>query len=245
MQSYHPTEKPSTDLPNSLLHKASVVAGADYSIPEDAAQAVNEPTQFSSHFEDQMELCADLRTVSDYFDGHHEWFRRCALPMTVESIGKNSYALVIGRFGSFGFELEPKIGLDLLPQQEGVYRIETIAIPDYEPTGYDVDFQAAMKLVEVPFQEIGAELEANLPPQPLPDKLTRVHWTLELAVTIQFPRFIHTLPKALIQSTGDRLLKQIVRQVSTRLTRKVLEDFHRSKNLPIPKRSKRWFFQAD
>jgi Protein of unknown function (DUF1997) len=240
MQFYHPTEHPSTDLSNSLLHTASVVAGAEYSLSEDVAQTVIEPTQFSSYFEDQMELCANLRTVAAYFDGHHEWFRRCALPMTVESIGKNSYALVIGRFGSFGFELEPKIGLDLLPQEEGVYRIETVAIPGYEPVGYDVDFQAVMELIEVPLPEAIAQ-----PEESLPDRITRVHWTLDLTTTIQFPRFIHALPKSLIQSTGDRLLKQIVRQVSMRLTRKVLEDFHRAQNLPIPKRSKRWFFQAD
>jgi Protein of unknown function (DUF1997) len=245
MQSYHPTEHPSTDLSNTLLHKASVVAGAEYSTLEDVAQTVNEPTRFSSHFVDQMELYADSCTVATYFDQHHEWFRRCALPMTVESIGKNSYALIIGRFGSFGFELEPKIGLDLLPQKEGVYRIETVSIPDYDPVGYDVDFQAAMELIEVSAIEAGIGHENDESDRPLPDVITRVHWTLDLTVTIQFPRFIQTLPKSLIQTTGDRLLKQIVRQVSTRLTRKVLEDFHRSQQLPIPKRSKRWFFQAD
>jgi Protein of unknown function (DUF1997) len=243
MQSYHPTEHSSPDLPNSLVHTASVVAGAEYSTPEDAAQTVNELTQFSSQFKDQMELCADSSTVADYFDRHHEWFRRCALPMTVESIGKNSYALLIGKFGSFGFELEPKIGLDLLPQNEGIYRIETVAIPGYEPTGYDVDFQAAMELVEMPRPE--ATIELGDASNPILEQVTLVQWTLDLTVTIQFPRFIHALPKPLIQSTGDRLLKQIVRQVSTRLTRKVLEDFHQSENLPIPKRSRRWFFQAD
>ncbi|WP_425461531.1 DUF1997 domain-containing protein, partial [Hyella patelloides] len=37
-----------------------------------------------------------------------------------------------------------------------------------------------------------------------------------------------------MQNTGDRLLAQIVRQISPRLTYKVQQDFHSSKGLPIP-----------
>lgn len=193
----------------------------------------NEPTEFHSQFIDSMELYADARTVASYFDAHHDWFRRCAQPMAVEAIGQNSYALAIGRFGSFGYEVEPKIGLDLLPQEEGVYRIETVPVPDYHPAGYEVDFRAAMKLVEV----VAAErVNCNSP------KITQVQWQLDLTVQIQFPRFIQALPNALIQSTGDRLLRQVVRQVSRRLTRKVQEDFCNTYGVPLPKRPKHWFF---
>lgn len=176
---------------------------------------------------------ADACTVAEYLDAHPIWFRRCAQPMKVEPIGQTGYALVIGQFGSFGYEVEPKVGLDLLPQDKGVYRIETIPVPGYEPGGYDVDFQAAMRLVEARPEAV------DLPVS----KITRVQWQLDLTVTIQFPRFIHTLPKALIQSTGDRLLHQIVRQVSSRLTHKVQTDFHSSLGLTLPKRTRKWFFQ--
>jgi hypothetical protein len=43
-----------------------------------------------------------------------------------------------------------------------------------------------------------------------------------------FPKFIRRLPQGLIQGTGDRVLAQIVRQVSRRLTAKVQDDFHAS-----------------
>jgi hypothetical protein len=176
-----------------------------------------------------MEMNADACTVAEYLNTHHIWFRRCAQPMKVEPIGKTGYALAIGQFGSFGYEVEPKVGLNLLPGDEGVYRIETIPVPGYDPGGYEVDFQAAMKLVEAQPQALS--------------KMTRVQWQLDLTVTIQFPRFIHTLPKSLIQSTGDRLLNQIVRQVSGRLTHKVQTDFHSSLGLTLPKRARKWFFQ--
>ncbi|NJP08714.1 MAG: DUF1997 domain-containing protein [Leptolyngbyaceae cyanobacterium RU_5_1] len=238
MQSYHPIEHQSAEIPDGLLHTASVVQGANYSTTEESPQSVSEPTRFYSQFVDSMELYADRHTVADYFDGHHAWFRRCAQPMKVESIGKNSYAIAIGRFGSFGYHMEPKIGLDLLPQQEGVYRIESLPIPDGAISGYDVDFRAAMELVEIPSEQAS---KPGLWKKSLPDKITQVQWQLDLTVAIQFPQFIQSLPQSLVQSTGDRLLKQIVRQVSTRLTRKVLEDFHKTHDLPIPKHPRRWF----
>ncbi|MDX2244780.1 MAG: DUF1997 domain-containing protein [Leptolyngbyaceae cyanobacterium bins.302] len=239
MQSYHSIDSQSADM-NGIIHQASTIPSSNYTHPEDATQLVSEPTKFYSQFIDSMEMYADRETVSRYFDVHHEWFRRCAHPMQAEAIDKNSYALLIGQYGSFGFEVEPKIGLDLLPQENGVYRIETVPVPGYAPVGYDVDFRAAMELIEI----AGETLQSH-PPHPgsCPTKITRVQWQLDLTVFIQFPRFIHALPKSLIQSTGDRVLQQVVRQVSGRLTRKVLEDFHTTHNLPIPKKSKRWFFQ--
>lgn len=182
---------------------------------------IHEPTIFHSQFVDVMEMCADAPTVAAYLDAHQGWFRRCAHPMHVESIDPQSYALMIGHFGAFGYEVEPKIGLHLLPQQEGVYRIETVPVPGETNAGYEVDFRAALNLVE--------HTEASL-------TLTQVRWKLDLTVSIQFPRFIHALPDALIQRTGDRLLRQVVRQVSRRLSHKVQEDFHSSHNLPMPKR---------
>jgi len=32
-----------------------------------------------------------------------------------------------------------------------------------------------------------------------------VEWQLDLAVYVQFPKFIQRLPKSMVQSTGDRL----------------------------------------
>ncbi len=239
MQSYHSTEHQSTNSSNYLLHTSSMVSSSDYSITEESAQIVSEPIRFDSQAVDFMEMHADLATVSQYLDVHHEWFRRCAHPMQVEPIDRNSYALIIGRYGSFGYEIEPKIGLNLLPQDHGVYRIETVPVPGSTPAGYDVDFRAAMELIEIPVRE----QQPITAPTTTPDKITRVQWQLDLTVFIQFPRFIHALPKSLIQSTGDRVLQQVVRQVSGRLTRKVLEDFHKTHGLPVPKRSKHWRFR--
>jgi hypothetical protein len=179
-----------------------------------------QPFCFQHHFTDAMLMGADVNTVSKYLDTHQGWFTRCARPMEVEAIGRNGYALTIGRFNSFGYAVEPKIGLELLPQDSGVYRIQTIAIPNYQPPGYEVSFNAEMRLVDT---LAGTQLG------------TKVDWHLDLSVWIQFPQFIYKLPKRAIQSTGDGLLKQIVTQVSRRLTHKVQQDFHDNLGLKIPK----------
>ena len=63
--------------------------------------------------------------------------------MTVQPLDVNAYRLQLGKFGNFGFEVEPKIDLVLLPQQQGVYRIETLAPALPVDEGYNVDFKPA------------------------------------------------------------------------------------------------------
>jgi len=184
------------------------------------------PAQFQSHFSGCMELYADTQTVARYLDTHRSWFCRCAHPMRVKFLDDGGYDLTIGRFGAFGYNVEPSIGLELLPQDHGIYRIRTIPVPEQESQAYQVDFQSELRLVEEPAETWQAEL-------------TQVEWHLELVVMIQFPKFIHKLPQRLIQQTGDRLLEQIVRQVSRRLTIKVQEDFHTSHGLTFPQHSRK------
>jgi Protein of unknown function (DUF1997) len=179
-----------------------------------------QPFCFSYRFTDAMLMGADVKTVGKYLDAHQGWFTRCAHPMQVQPIGKNGYDLTIGNFNSFGYVVEPKIGLELLPQDRGVYRIQTVEIPDYTPLGYEVSFNAQMRL--------GETLEG--------DRLgTKVDWDLDLNVHIQFPKFIYKLPTGVIQGTGDKVLKQIVNRVSRQLTHKVQQDFHGNLGLKIPK----------
>lgn len=217
---------PSNSYPTSLSD--SVVGNIPGSMDFDSDNRPSsdgslELVSFEGHYIGQMEMMADAATVANYLDIHQEWFRRCAAPMEVEPISKNGYALIIGHFGALGYEIEPKVGLHLLPQDKGIYRIETIPVPDYVPPGYDVDFNAALELAESSSQESASGLA------------TQVEWELHLSVGIQFPRFIHALPKSLVKASGDKLLNQVVRQVSKRLTRKVQEDFHQVQNLTLPK----------
>jgi Protein of unknown function (DUF1997) len=190
---------------------------------------------FHSHFEDCMEMFADMDTVAEYLSQHSGWFCRCALPMKTEPLGNNAYDLLIGRFGAFGYQVEARIGLELVPPDaEGVYRIRTVPVPNYTAPGYEVDFQSTMTLVELPTAEFCAERGIKL--SECPTQITGAQWHLDLAVGVQFPKFILSKSRSLIQKTGDTLLKNIVKQVSRRLSAKTQQDFHSTLGIPFPKK---------
>ena len=171
-----------------------------------------------------MEMRSPAETVADHLDHHQDWFQRCAAPMTVRAMDDQTYLLTLGQFGNFGFEIEPTIALKLLPQKNNIYRIETVKMitQSIDPhSHYDVDFEATMRL-----QPDDSYQSVN----------TTVQWDLDLSVWVRLPKVITMLPEKLVQSSGDHLLRQIVRQISRRLTWKVQEDFHASQGLKCPKR---------
>ena len=175
-----------------------------------------------------MEMRAPAATVEGYLDRHEGWFRRCAAPMRVDPLGRNGYLLTLGRFGNFGFEVEPTIGLELLPQSAGIYRIVTVTQTGADSKLqelYDVEFNASLRLDQ--------EAEDSA--------LTLVRWELDLSVWIKLPGVIALLPESLVQSSGDHLLRQVVRQVSRKLTWKVQDDFHACHNLECPPRKRAQF----
>lgn len=226
--------------PSQPLSSQFLKAGASLREEQKTSQTVvesssKETLHFQGNYIGQMEMYADAASVAAYLDAHQNWFRRCAQPMAVEPIGTNGYGLTVGKFKSLNHEIEPKIGLHLLPQEEGIYRIETIPVPGYEPAGYDVDFRASMTLCEGSLDDIPEEISV--------EKSTHVEWELNLSTWVEVPRFIQVLPDNLVKASGDKLLNQIVRQVSKRLTRKVQAEFHNSLGLPIPPGKKRRFWQ--
>ncbi|MGK7927476.1 MAG: DUF1997 domain-containing protein [Spirulina sp.] len=200
--------------------------------PEEQEISAQSPFSFETHFRGSMGMAADPQTVGDYLNAHEGWFRRCAQPMTAEPFGENGYILTVGRFKSFGYEVEPKMAVVLLPPQDGFYEMHSVEVPDYTPLGYEVNYTSSLTLEEASGQEVNwNKIDAAT--------VTKVEWQLHLFVTIQFPKFIYKLPRNLLQTTGDRVLSQIVRQISPRLTYKVQKDFHDRLSLPLPPKSSR------
>ncbi|MGL5796088.1 MAG: DUF1997 domain-containing protein [Waterburya sp.] len=200
---------------------------------------------FEVNFTGQMEMYSDADTVAEYLNAHEGWFCRCAQPMKVEPLGDNGYVLTVGKYGSFGYEVEPKIGVVLMPPVDRVYHMHTIPVPNYEASGYEVNYQASMELTQINL-DIPETVKNGLfsKRQTILQCITQVDWTLDLAVKVEFPQFIYKLSSSLIQTTGDHLLAQIVRQISPRLTYKVQQDFHTSHNLPMPPKSGRQLNQT-
>jgi hypothetical protein len=145
----------------------------------------------------------------------------------------------VGKFGSFNYEVEPKIAVVLNPPQDRVYLMHTIPLPESDD-GYEVNYRANMKLQEVAGATVPIQSKSLFSKQTIiPKRITEVTWDLDLQVQVEFPQFMTKLSANLIQATGDRLLAQIVRQISPRLTYKVQQDFHHRHNLSMPPKSSR------
>jgi hypothetical protein len=214
----------------------------NHQISQDVTSLEERRIHFQTSFQGYMEIYSDPETIATYLQAHEGWFCRCAEPMKTEPIGDNGYILTVGRFGAFGYDVEPKMAVVLDPPDQGVYNMRSIPLPDEPDLGYEVDYHAAMVLREIPRQDAGRGLEKVYRKEgitELPETVTRVEWQLDMDVAVQFPKFIYRLPLSVIQSTGDRLMAQIVRQISPRLSFKVQQDFHRLHHLPIPPKTSR------
>jgi hypothetical protein len=215
-------------------------------IPEEQI-IVEEPVCFQTDFEGFMDMYCDLPTVAEYLQTHENWFSRCAEPMKAEPFGKNGYTLTVGRFGSHGYEVEPKMTVILETPDSGRYIMRSIPTEEYMPPGYKVDYQSSLFLEEIAMETASKEIEHLFKKKGvdnLPLGITKVNWQLHLSVLVKFPRFIYKLPLSLIENAGDALLSQIIRQISPRLSYKVQEDFHRSFNLPLPPKTSRRCWRA-
>ncbi|WP_013324346.1 DUF1997 domain-containing protein [Gloeothece verrucosa] len=204
------------------------------------------PVDFQTHFAGCMEMYSDAQTVAHYLAAHEGWFCRCAEPMKTQSFGENGYILAIGRYGAFGFDVEPKMAVILAPAVDNTYDMYSVAIPDEPYMGYEVDYQASMRLDEISVDQAAKGIEQIFKKQGMsevPQVITRVKWQLHLKVSVRFPKFIYKLPVSVIQKTGDRVLTEIVRQISPRLTLKVQKDFHQSHELPLPSKEGREFYK--
>lgn len=195
------------------------------------------PMHFETRYQGTMQMYAPALVVAEYLDRHEGWFHRCAQPMRVEPFTEQGYILTVGRFGSFGYEVEPKIAVVFDPPENNAYRMYNVPIPDDPFQGYAVDYNALMHLCDLPWVELSGDHRKQAQrfgDRPIPELITQVNWELHLQVLVQFPKFIYKFPQGLLKSTGDRLLSAIVSQISPRLTSKVQQDFHARHDLPTP-----------
>lgn len=210
--------------------------------PDDLEIADRDPVIFHTDFTGIMEMYSDLETVTNYLNDHQGWFVRCAAPMKAEPFGENGYTLIIGHYGAFGYEVDPQMSVILEPPQALHYAMYSVPNPAFNHPGYEVDYRSEMQIEPLNVNEASKGLEKVFQESgitPLPETITRINWNLHLEVKVRFPQFIYRLPMNIIIKTGDRLLAQIIKQVSPRLSYKVQKDFHTRFNLPIPPKTSR------
>lgn len=227
-QSLNPSVPDFPDFPEGLSERPAL-----------PGQTASKPFYFQADFAGIMAMYGDAPTVATYFDSHQDWFPGCAQPLAVEPIGDRGYLLHLGRFGALGCEVEIKIALALEPSGTSAYRMYSIPVPNASSLPYELNYQALLALREI------APTDQVLVPWQQPPAITQVDWQMELKIAVQFPKFIQRLPVPLVEKTGNRLLSQIVAQISPRLTQRVQQDFHSRLELPLPPKNSASYWRVN
>jgi hypothetical protein len=174
------------------------------------------PLELQAGRRGQVDLETDRETLACYLRGHGQWIQRCFQPLRVEPLSAETYRLQFFRMGGLGFELEPSFGIKIWPEEDYLFRLTSIELPGDAALPYRVDCQASFRLEELPGSPA----------------TTRVHWDLHLDVRLHLPKFLHVLPRQLVQGVGSQVVQQVTRSLSNRFTHNVCSDFYRSVGRP-------------
>jgi hypothetical protein len=198
------------------LSEGALSKGGEPLLEEMDQPPAKTPLELQAGRRGQVDLETDRETLACYLRGHGQWIQRCFQPLRVEPLSAETYRLQFFRMGGLGFELEPSFGIKIWPEEDYLFRLTSIELPGDAALPYRVDCQASFRLEELPGSPA----------------TTRVHWDLHLDVRLHLPKFLHVLPRKLVQGVGSQVVQQVTRSLSNRLTHNVCSDFYRSVGRP-------------
>ncbi|MEN9205145.1 MAG: DUF1997 domain-containing protein [Thermostichales cyanobacterium DRC_bins_46] len=172
----------------------------------------------------EVDLETPVEELAGYLRHHQEWIHRCFKPLKVQPLGNADYRLQFFRIGGLGFELEPHFAITIWEDPLHCFRLTSLALPEDASLPYQVDCQASFRIEQ-----------HSSDPQPL----TRVYWDLTLKIDLELPGFLQVLPRPLVQKVGIKVVNQVTRSMSDRLTHNVCTDFYRS----VGKAGRRYYIQ--
>jgi hypothetical protein len=198
------------------LSEGALSKGGEPLLEEMDQPPAKTPLELQARRRGQVDLETDRETLACYLRGHGQWIQHCFQPLRVEPLSAETYRLQFFRMGGLGFELEPSFGIKIWPEEDYLFRLTSIELPGDAALPYRVDCQASFRLEELPGSPA----------------TTRVHWDLHLDVRLHLPKFLHVLPRKLVQGVGSQVVQQVTRSLSNRLTHNVCSDFYRSVGRP-------------
>ncbi len=175
------------------------------------------PTQVEVYASRQgaVDLETDLDRLASHLERHSEWMERCLKPLTVYALSADDYKLQFFQISGLGFSLEPCFGVKVWSEPNYVYCLRSIPLPEDEALPYTVDCWSYYHLESIVESEV-----------------TRVNWKLKLHIVLDLPKFLQALPDSMVYQVGVRVINQVTRTMTDRLTRNVCTDYYQSIGRP-------------
>jgi hypothetical protein len=187
--------------------------------PEDEGAASPRSVRIQAGRQGQVAMETEREPLAAYLGEHQEWIDRCFKPLKVFPLSESTYKLQFFRIGGLGFELEPCFGVEIWAEEDYLFRLGSIDLPSDADLPYTVDCQSYFQLRD------------------LPDSgMTQVNWDLELDIWMELPCFLSAFPHSLVYNVGAKVVRQVTRRMSDRLTHNVCTDYYRS----VGKRGKKY-----
>ncbi len=200
---------------------------------EDPGQVpINPGFEVESTCQGQVDLQTDAPTFATYLDSHRDWMERCFKPLKVLPLTDDSYKVQFFRIAGLGLEVEPCFGIQLWSEDRSLFRLRSIELPMEAETPYQITCLSSFRLEPLEpasplsgYSAGGFVRETSRGSSP---PMIRVHWHLNLLVGMELPGLVKSLPSAFVHRVASRIVNQVTRSMSERLTRNVCSDFYQT-----------------
>jgi hypothetical protein len=148
--------------------------------------------------------------IQHYLRQPHRLVRSLVDPNRIEQVGDDEFCLTMRTLSFFGFELQPTVYLRVWTEVDGTVRIVST---NCEIRGIDyIDRRFSLELVGelVPHERQGR---------------TYLTGIADLEVRVELPPPVSFMPRSIVESAGNSLLKGILNTFKQRLLHQLLADY--------------------
>jgi hypothetical protein len=148
--------------------------------------------------------------IQHYLRQPHRLVRSLVDPNRIEQVGDDEFCLTMRTLSFFGFELQPTVYLRVWTEVDGTVRIVST---NCEIRGIDyIDRRFSLELIGelVPHERQGR---------------TYLTGIADLEVRVELPPPVSFMPRSIVESAGNSLLKGILNSFKQRLLNQLLADY--------------------
>jgi Protein of unknown function (DUF1997) len=148
--------------------------------------------------------------IQHYLRQPHRLVRSLVDPSRIQQVGNDEFCLMMRSLNFFGFELQPTVFLRVWTEVDGTVRIVST---NCEIRGIDyIDRRFKLELIGElsPYEQQGQ---------------TYLEGYADLEVQVELPPPLSFMPRAIVESAGNSLLKGILNTFKQRLMHQLLADY--------------------
>jgi Protein of unknown function (DUF1997) len=148
--------------------------------------------------------------IQHYLRQPHRLVRSLVDPNRIEQLGDDEFCLTMRTLSFFGFDLQPTVFLRVWAETDGTVRIVST---NCQIRGIDyIDRRFSLELIGrlSPYQKDGS---------------TYLSGRADLEVKVALPPPLNFMPKAIVESAGNSLLKSILSAFKQRLMHQLIVDY--------------------